>query len=100
MRYPRLVLALLCLILWTPGLLIIPPLDRDESRFAEASKQMLESGNFVDIRFGKEARYKKPAGIYWLQAATTEIAGLGSHDRIWTYRLASLLGGVASTWLL
>lgn len=60
---------------------------------------MLERHDFIDIRFGTEARYKKPAGIYWLQAATTEIAGFGQRDRIWTYRLASLLGGIAASWL-
>ena len=53
---------------------------------------MLESGDFVDIRFGQMPRYKKPVGIYWLQAATTAVAGFGTHNEIWTYRLASLLG--------
>ena len=99
LRFPRLVLALVCLLLWLPGLLSLLPLDRDESRFAQASRQMLERNDFIDIRFGDEARYKKPAGIYWLQAATTEIAGFGQRDRIWTYRLASLLGGIAASWL-
>ena len=98
-RRPRAVLALLCVVLWLPGVLSLPPLDRDESRFAESSRQMLESGNFIDIRFGHVPRYKKPVGIYWLQAATTEIAGLGQRDHIWTYRLASLLGGIAAVWL-
>ena len=59
--YP--ILALLCLMLWLPGILSLPALDRDESRFAQASRQMLDSGNFVDIRFGQQARYKKPVGI-------------------------------------
>ena len=98
-RRPRLALLLLCLALWTPGVLALPPLDRDESRFAQSSKQMLESGNFIDIRFGAVPRYKKPVGIYWLQAATTEVAGLGERDHIWTYRLPSLIGAVAAVWL-
>ena len=98
-RFPLATLGLLCLLLWAPGMLSLPPLDRDESRFAQASRQMLESGDFIDIRFGKEPRYKKPVGIYWLQAATTELVGLGARDRMWTYRLASLMGGIASTWL-
>jgi 4-amino-4-deoxy-L-arabinose transferase-like glycosyltransferase len=98
-RRPYTVLALLCLLLWTPGMLTLPPLDRDESRFAQASKQMLETGNFIDIRFGAVPRYKKPVGIYWLQAAATEIAGGGRLGRIWTYRLPSLLGAVAAVWL-
>jgi len=51
-RRPRLALLLFCLILWTPGVFSLPPLDRDESRFAQASKQMLETGDLIDIRFG------------------------------------------------
>src|SRR5665213_2516552 len=103
-RRPFWVLALLGLVLWLPGILSLPPLDRDESRFAQSSRQMVESGNWVDIRFGQVPRYKKPAGIYWLQAASTELAGLfsgdiGRDDRIWTYRLPSLLGAIAASWL-
>jgi 4-amino-4-deoxy-L-arabinose transferase-like glycosyltransferase len=96
---PRLVLVVLCLVLWTPGVFSLPPLDRDESRFAQASKQMLESGDPIDIRFGAVPRYKKPVGIYWMQAAVTEIAGLGDRSHIWTYRLPSLLGAVLAVLL-
>src|SRR5215472_13419728 len=59
--YP--LLAFLCLMLWLPGILSLPALDRDESRFAQSSRQMLDSGDFVDIRFGHVPRYKKPVGI-------------------------------------
>lgn len=96
---PYLWLFLLCLCAWLPGLWTMPPLDRDESRFAEASKQMLETGNFVDIRYGKEARYKKPVGIYWLQSAATEIADAvtgAPRNAIWTYRIPSLIGAYAA----
>jgi 4-amino-4-deoxy-L-arabinose transferase-like glycosyltransferase len=101
--YP--LLAILCLMLWLPGILSLPALDRDESRFAQSSRQMLDSGNFVDIRFGQVPRYKKPVGIYWAQAVTTAIAGHidnieGDHTQIWTYRLPSLLGGIAALWLI
>lgn len=98
-RRPRLILALFCLILWGPGVFSMPPLDRDESRFAQASKQMLETGDLVDIRFGAVPRYKKPVGIYWMQAAATEITGLGERTHIWTYRLPSLIGGIIAVWL-
>ena len=99
LAYP--LLAVLCLMLWLPGILSLPALDRDESRFAQSSRQMLDSGNYVDIRFGQVPRYKKPIGIYWLQAAATGLAGLvtGHDDRIWSYRLPSLLGGIAAAWL-
>jgi 4-amino-4-deoxy-L-arabinose transferase-like glycosyltransferase len=55
---------------------------------------MLTSGDYIDIRFGHVPRYKKPIGIYWLQAASTSVAGFGDRSHIWTYRLPSLLGGV------
>ena len=98
-KRPFALLALLGLLLWLPGILSLPALDRDESRFAQSSRQMVESGDVVDIRFGHVPRYKKPVGIYWLQAASTKIAGLGRDDRIWTYRLPSLLGAIAASWL-
>jgi 4-amino-4-deoxy-L-arabinose transferase-like glycosyltransferase len=98
-RRPRLILTLFCLILWAPGVFSLPPLDRDESRFAQASKQMLETGDLIDIRFGHVPRYKKPVGIYWMQSAATAVAGFGERAQIWTYRLPSLLGALAAVWL-
>lgn len=75
-----------------PGLFSLPPLDRDESRFAQASVQMLETGDFVRIRFQNEARNKKPAGIHWLQAASVSIFSSAPAREIWAYRLPSALG--------
>jgi 4-amino-4-deoxy-L-arabinose transferase-like glycosyltransferase len=100
-KRPFTLLALLGLLLWLPGILSLPALDRDESRFAQSSRQMVESGDLVDIRFGHVPRYKKPIGIYWLQASATAIAAPFTHydDRIWTYRLPSLLGAIAAAWL-
>ena len=40
---PSLLLMLLCLVLFLPGFFSLPPVDRDESRFAQASRQMLET---------------------------------------------------------
>ena len=92
-RWPAATLFFLCLVAWVPGFFTLPPLDRDESRFAQASKQMVETGNLVDIRFSEGARYNKPIGIYWLQAASAKVFGGPAHNEIWTYRLPSLLGG-------
>jgi 4-amino-4-deoxy-L-arabinose transferase-like glycosyltransferase len=77
-----------------PGLLAIPPLDRDESRFAEASAQMLESGDFITIEFQDQPRFKKPAGIYWLQAAAVAAVSHAEDRAIWAYRLPSLAGAL------
>ena len=90
-------ILLLGLALYLPGLRTIPAVDRDEARFAQATRQMIESGDYVDIRLGNEARLKKPVGIYWLQAAATKLAG-GEDitNPIWTYRLPSLVGALGA----
>ncbi|KIZ47743.1 MULTISPECIES: glycosyltransferase family 39 protein [Rhodopseudomonas] len=93
-------LALLGLLFILPGFFNIPPIDRDEARFAQATKQMVEADDFVDIRFQDEVRYKKPVGIYWLQAAVVETASeLGlprAQVRIWLYRVPSMLGAIGA----
>src|SRR5579871_4622594 len=68
------VLIVVALLNFLPGFFQIPPIDRDEARFAQATKQMVETGDYVDIRFQDEARHKKPVGIYWLQAAVVQAA--------------------------
>ncbi len=78
---PMSLLAGLCLLLYLPGISAIPPLDRDEARFAQATRQMLETGDFLRIRFQDEARNKKPAGIYWLQAAAVSAFSTPASDR-------------------
>ena len=96
-------LVVVCLLSFLPGFFNIPPIDRDESRFVQATKQMLETGDYVDIRFQDEVRYKKPVGIYWLQAAAVRTAqALGVSDprtSVWVYRLPSLLGATGGVLL-
>src|SRR5215471_11670910 len=97
------VLAVISLASFLPGFFQIPPVDRDEPRFAQASKQMIETGDYVDIRFQDEARYKKPVGIYWLQAGVVGIAeALGvprARTQIGLYRIPSLIGAIGAVLL-
>ncbi len=86
--------AVLALIAGLPGVLALPPLDRDESRFAEASAQMLESGDMVSIHFQASPRFKKPVGIYWLQVAAVKLFSQVEDRAIWAYRVPSLLGAM------
>jgi 4-amino-4-deoxy-L-arabinose transferase-like glycosyltransferase len=96
---PYALLCLLCLTLYAPGLAAIPPLDRDEARFAQATRQMLETGDFIRIRFQDEARNKKPIGIYWLQAAAVAAFSSPESAAIWPYRLPSALAATAAVLL-
>ncbi len=97
------VLLAVALLGFLPGFFSIPPIDRDEARFAQATKQMVESGEYVDIRFQDEVRYKKPVGIYWLQAGVVKTASaLGlphALTTIWLYRIPSLIGATAAVLL-
>ena len=86
--------ALIALLAGLPGVFAMPPLDRDESRFAQATAQMLESGDFVVIRFQDAPRFKKPVGIHWLQAAAVTAVSSPEAREIWAYRLPSLLGAM------
>src|SRR5947207_12906113 len=97
---PYLLLAGLCVALYLPGISAIPPLDRDEARFAQATRQMLATGDYLHIRFQNEARNKKPAGIYWLQAAAVAVFSTAEATAIWPYRVPSLLGATAAVPLL
>ena len=97
------VLLVVALLGFLPGFFSIPPIDRDEARFAQATKQMVEIGDYVDIRFQDEVRYKKPVGIYWVQAAVVKTATAlgfsGALTTIWLYRLPSLVGSIGAVLL-
>lgn len=101
-------LIALCCLLYVPGFLTIPPVDRDEPRFAQASRQMLHSGSldgWVVPRVQDVPRLKKPPLIYWLQAAAGAIAGdnpSATDTRtagIWAFRLPSLFAAIAAVLL-
>src|SRR5260370_13964378 len=99
-RRAAVALLLLCLLGFLPGIFQIAPVDRDEAYCAQATKQMMETGDYVDIRYQDDVRYRKPVGIYWLQAAVVNTASaLGvpnARTSIWLYRLPSLIGAIGA----
>jgi 4-amino-4-deoxy-L-arabinose transferase-like glycosyltransferase len=99
-RRAAVVLVFVSLLAFLPGFFQIPPVDRDEAYFAQATKQMIETGDYVDIRYQDDVRYRKPVGIYWLQAAVVNTASaLGlpnAVETIWLYRVPSLLGAIGA----
>jgi len=86
--------ALIAMVAGLPGLFAVPPLDRDESRFAQATAQMLESRDYVSINYQDQPRAKKPVGIHWLQAASVSLLSDSADRDIWPYRIPSLLGAM------
>ncbi len=89
--------VLIALIALTAGLIgagRTPVMDTDEARFAQASRQMVESGDYVRIRLQEDERNLKPVGVYWAQAAAAQVFEPLTErtNAIWPYRLPSALG--------
>ena len=98
-QYPRHFIMIISLIVITllgslPGLSSVQVIDRDEARYAQASQQMYDSGDYVNIRFHDRDRHKKPAGIYWAQAAMLTLFSSPDDRQIWAHRLPSVIAGI------
>ena len=105
--------------MYIPGQTSLPPVDRDECRFAQASRQMFESvalpagerdpkmhsGGLVVPMLVDVPRLNKPPLVYWLQSASAAVFTWGRplEDAIWMYRVPSVLSAlvaVFATWRL
>ena len=84
------------LLLAVPQAALLPLLDRDEPRFAEASREMLQSGNIVVPTFNHAPRYAKPPLIYWCQIVSFSLFG----ENAFAARLPSLLATAGTAVLL
>ncbi len=89
--------------MYLPGLWTIPPVDRDEARFAQASRQMFQSGDWIIPRVQDKPRLNKPPLIYWCQCASIAVfgdrPGQYAHGNIWVFRVPSVLAAIGSALL-
>lgn len=87
---PSLALLALCLVVYLPGVLRLPAVDRTEIIWSESTRDMVDRGDWTDPRYGKVVHQYRPIGTYWAQGAARWLAG-SSHDRdIRVYRIPSL----------
>ena len=68
----------------------LPLFDLDEGAFSEATREMLESGNYLTTYLNGELRFDKPIFIYWFQALSVKIFGLNE----FAVRLPSAMAGM------
>lgn len=93
----RIVLVILAAaILYLIGNHRVGLFDRDEPRYAQTSRQMLASGDWVVPRFLDQVRTAKPVFIYWCQATSMRFLG----DTPFAARLPSTLAMVLTLSLL
>src|SRR5215467_2867323 len=64
-----------CVLFHVIGTWSLPLIDRDEPRFAEASREMIERGDYVVPYFNNQLRLDKPPLTYWAQAASYRLFG-------------------------
>jgi 4-amino-4-deoxy-L-arabinose transferase-like glycosyltransferase len=64
-----------CVAFHVIGTWSLPLIDRDEPRFAEASREMIERGNYVVPYFNNQYRFDKPPLAYWVQVGSYRIFG-------------------------
>ncbi|MBW4577669.1 MAG: glycosyltransferase family 39 protein [Aphanothece sp. CMT-3BRIN-NPC111] len=67
--------------------------DETEPLFAEASRQMTVTGDWITPYFNGKTRFDKPALIYWCQAIAYKLIGVNE----WAVRLPSALAAIALT---
>lgn len=53
----------------------LPLIDRDEPRFAESSREMIERGDYIVPYFNNQLRLDKPPLAYWAQVASYCVFG-------------------------
>ena len=93
---PQRAILLLSLTLLLAGNWILPLTDRDETRFAEAAREMLQRGDYVVPWFNGAWRFDKPVLIYWCQMASYKVFG----ENDFAARLPSVLFTTATALLL
>lgn len=90
-----LLIFLLSLALFLPGLGAYPLLDPDEGRNAQVALEMVNSGHWIPPTLKGEIRYQKPPLYYWLVASTFLLIGPGE----FAARLPSALAAIMGVWI-
>lgn len=95
-----LVAALLALAAGLPPMILLPPLEGEETRTAQSSAQMLDGHGLTLSRLGDEMRPSAPPGAHWAQAVAVKGTASQEARRIWAFRLPSLLACALAAALL
>jgi len=94
--------AALCLLMLATAVLLLAGLGQREvwgaeTRWANIALQMLQTHDYFDPYLKGSAYYDKPLPSYWVITATAWLMGGLDH---WSLRLASVVAGWLSVWLV
>ena len=91
MRRHVLLLTVLCILTFFAGLGRGAITDSDEAYYAEAAREMVETGDWITPHYNHAPRLQKPVLMYWLIAACYLLIGVGE----FAARLPAALSGLA-----
>lgn len=95
-RAPWLLTALVLLLL-LPGTATLPLIDRDEPRFATATREMMDRSDWIVPTFNGHERFDKPVLTYWLMRAGYTVFGVDEFGAR-VHAIAATLVLVLVTW--
>ncbi|WP_457607190.1 ArnT family glycosyltransferase [Nitratifractor sp.] len=72
-----------------------PVWNKDEGLYADAVREMIERGNYLDPYFNYEHRWQKPILIYWVLLPFAELFGPSG----WSLRLGLVALGIGTLWI-
>jgi len=88
----HIIITVLALLVFLPGLGLTPLFDWDELNFAESAREMHFTGNLYYVQVGFEPFWEKPPLFIWLQSFFLALFG----DHTFVYRLPNALAGIVT----
>ncbi len=94
------VILILTGLCYLPGQGVVPAVDRTEGVVALSTRHILETGNLLEPRWGENLQVFRPAGTFWVQAATVSLRETAQRTNVSAYRLASFLATLLAVGLI
>ena len=99
-RFFPALLLLVCLGCYLPGLLRLPAVDRTEVIFAETTRDLVETGDWINPNYRGTVHQFRPIGTFWAQGLSHVVAGAAHARDIRVYRIPGALAVTASVLVL
>ena len=96
-RNAALALLALCCVVYLPGIMRLPAVDRTEVVYADSTRDMVARGQWLDPRYDGTVHAFRPIGTFWAQGLSATLAGAAHARDIWVYRLPGFLAVTLST---
>jgi hypothetical protein len=91
-RTDRIIIIIVSALLFIPFIGSVHLFDWDEINFAEASREMIMTGDYAHVQINYETFWEKPPFFFWLQVICMKVFGINE----FASRLPNALTGIAT----